>query len=428
MANKNKDINKKIVPIKGMHCRSCEILLEEEIGKIPGVSNVHVSEKKGVAEIRCSRDIADSKIEEAVKNAGYETGVEETKWFSTKTSDYKDLIKAAGFILVLYLAFDKLGLLNLSFTKSADYSSLPVVFLVGITAGLSTCMALVGGIVMAVSARFAEKNASLAPLQKFKPHIYFNLGRVVFFLLFGGLLGLVGSAVQFSTATLGYMTIFVGIVMLLLGLQTLEIFPLLSKFKLTLPKSLYKALGISNYQRNEYSHKGAFISGGLTFFLPCGFTQVMQLFAVSSGSVSTGALTMGIFALGTTPGLLAVGGLTSAVTGAFTKPLFKFVGLLVILFSAYNISNGINLSGLRVGNDPALAEVSAPDGSVPCVSGLDPDTAAAYASKYGEDALCDAVGDSQVVPPTNGGTGGGCSSVTGSIYSQNRHAAKFIYR
>ena len=41
----------------------------------------------------------------------------------------------------------------------------------------------------------------------------------------------------------------------------------------------------------------------------------MQLYAMSTGSPITGALTMGVFALGTAPGLLGVG-LTSIVKGS----------------------------------------------------------------------------------------------------------------
>ena len=85
--------------------------------------------------------------------------------------------------------------------------------------------------------------------------------------------------------------------------------------------------------------------GGLTFFLPCGFTQAMQLFAIASGSFWIGSLTMGVFALGTAPGLLGIGGLTSVVKGAFANVFFKFAGIIVIMLALFNISNGLNLTG-----------------------------------------------------------------------------------
>lgn len=86
--------------------------------------------------------------------------------------------------------------------------------------------------------------------------------------------------------------------------------------------------------------------GGATFFLPCGFTQAMQLFAISTGSPMTGALIMGAFAIGTAPGLLGIGGLTSVVKGAFAQKFFRIVGVTVVAMSFLNISNGYNLLGI----------------------------------------------------------------------------------
>jgi len=56
---------------------------------------------------------------------------------------------------------------------------------------------------------------------------------------------------------------------------------------------------------------------------------------------------MGLFALGTVPGLLAVGGLTSAVKGAFARKFFKFAGLVILIFAMFNITNGFNLTGFN---------------------------------------------------------------------------------
>jgi len=355
---------RKIVPIKGMHCRSCEILIEEELLKVDGIHKVNVSEKKGIAEIFYEGDVLDTHIENAVCSCGYSIGKDNKGWISKNPRDYDDLIKAAIALVVVYFIAKGLGLFNIAFGSSNNLASLPVVLLVGLTAGLSTCMALVGGLVLGVSARFSEKHPNATPAEKFKPHIFFNLGRIFFFLIFGGIIGYFGSFLQLGPSSIGFLTILVGIVMLLLGLQTIAIFPKLEKIRFTLPKALYKLVGIDNQKENEYSNKSSFILGGLTFFLPCGFTQAMQLYAISSGSPVTGALTMGVFALGTAPGLLGVGGLTSVIKGAFAKPFFKFVGLMVIALSLFNISNGLNLTGLSLPTFGGLTTASANSDSV----------------------------------------------------------------
>ena len=107
-----------------------------------------------------------------------------------------------------------------------------------------------------------------------------------------------------------------------------------------------RILGIGGQQK-EYSHKNSLILGASTFFLPCGFTQAMQVIAISTGSFLYGGLVMGLFALGTVPGLLGVGGLTSVAKGALARKFFKFAGLVVLLFAIFNLSNGLNLTGFN---------------------------------------------------------------------------------
>jgi len=342
--------NKKVIPIQGMHCRSCEILIEEELLKIKNIKKVNVSEKSGTAEIYYDNEFPDKNIENAVTSCGYKIGDNSQKtleWISTKESDYEGLLTSIFLILIAYIGAKNFGLFDMAFNSSSNLSSAPVVFLVGITAGLSTCMALVGGLVLGVTARYNEKNPNASVLQKFRPHIMFNLGRIISFFVLGGVIGYFGSLLTLSTATIGYLIIAISLVMLVLGLQTLGIFPILEKIKLTLPKSLYKVLGIETQKQNEYSNRGALILGGLTFFLPCGFTQAMQLFAISSGSMVTGAVTMGLFALGTSIGLLSIGGITAVIKGSITKPFFKFVGLLVIAMAVFNIINALNLVDIQ---------------------------------------------------------------------------------
>jgi len=96
-------------------------------------------------------------------------------------------------------------------------------------------------------------------------------------------------------------------------------------------------------ENKEYSHKSALVAGAMTFFLPCGFTQAMQLYAVSTGSITKGALIMMLFALGTAPGLLGVGGLSSVFKGQKAKLFFMASGIAVIILGIFNISNASKL-------------------------------------------------------------------------------------
>ncbi len=342
-------MNKATINIKGMHCRSCEILVEDELLKVKGIEKAQVSEKEGVACVYYQGILDHGEVKKAVRKAGYEIGMKDRlPLFSKRIRDYQELGYAFLVLVLLYLIGNELGLFGLAMKTGGSYGSLPVVFLVGLTAGISTCMALVGGLVLAVSARFSETYTDASPVEKFRPHLLFNAGRIVSFFALGGVMGYAGSLFSLSSTTLGILTILVGAVMLVLGLQLTDIFPRLKGFQITLPKSIANMFGIRDQAQQEYSDKNAFMMGALTFFLPCGFTQAMQLFAISSGSPVTGALTMGVFALGTAPGLLGIGGLTSLIKGAFAKPFFKFAGLVVVALAFFNISNGMNLSGINV--------------------------------------------------------------------------------
>ncbi len=344
------------IPVSGMHCRSCEILVEDSLSEIKNVEKSTVDHKQGTVEIQYDEKKPNvNEIEKAIKSAGYAIGENDKKTFLSKNhEDYKDLGIAVLFLIGLYIIAKNLGFTNLSFAGASNPSGLGVVFLVGLTAGLSTCMALVGGFILGISARHAEKHPNATPMQKFRPHLFFNLGRIGGYALLGGILGAIGSAVQFSAGTLGVMTLGVGLVMLGLGIKLIGIFPRMEDGGLTLPKGISRALGIKNNNK-EYNHGGAMITGALTFFLPCGFTQAMQLYAVSTGSFLQGALIMGMFALGTAPGLLSIGGLTSAVKGVFAKRFFKFAGVLVISLAFFNITNGYNLIGWQI---PAISHQS----------------------------------------------------------------------
>jgi len=354
-------IEKKIVPIRGMHCRSCEILIEEKLKEIPGLKNISVDFKKQRAEFFLNHPATINQVTEAISSAGYSVGVEEKNWISSDPVEYKELGIALVILIVLYIVVKSFGLTNISAGIKGSPSSLLVVLLVGLTAGVSTCMALVGGLILGISARHSEKHPEATPLQKFRPHLFFNLGRISSYALLGGVIGLIGKAFQLSNSVLGLLIIGVGFVMLVLGLQLTGLFPKISSGSFTLPTSLSKLLGLKKHHEKEYSHWNSIITGALTFFMPCGFTQAMQLYAMSTGNFWSGAAIMGVFALGTAPGLLGIGGITSVIRGGFAKKFFKFAGLLVIFLSLVNISNGFNLTGWKgisiggKGSSPATA-------------------------------------------------------------------------
>ena len=338
----------KTVPIKGMHCASCELLIAEELESIPGVVSAQASLKYNSATIMSAEQVSDKDIESAVQAAGYEVGYESEQrpFFSHNERVWKDFAIGIIVVLGLYVLFQVFGIEKLTASTTTSSSTGTMALLVGLTAGFSTCMALIGGLVISVASKYAENHPTETALQKFRPHLFFNAGRIVSFIAFGAIIGAIGSAFALKGSLLGFLTIAVGVVMLILGLQLTEIFPRITR-GLTLPSGLAKRLGINTRKEREYSHKNAFLMGAATFFLPCGFTQAMQLLAVSTGNPLQASVIMGAFAIGTTPGLLTLGGLTSVVKGAFAQRFFRIVGVIVVAMALINFTNGYTLAGLN---------------------------------------------------------------------------------
>ncbi len=331
--------------IAGMHCKSCEILVAQHLRKIPGVDGVRVNYSTGIATIEHRGLVPDrAVIAAAIRNAGYTLGTKGSRpFFSRDSSEWFEVLFAACIVFVLFLFSKLFGVFDLV-SKAGTGTGPATALLVGLTAGVSSCMALVGGLILGISARHAELHPEASTAQKFRPHLFFNFGRLISFAVLGGLIGSVGAIARPSGGFLGALIIIAGIVMFMLGIKLLEIFPRASS-GLTLPSGIARVLGMDRETR-EYSHRGAIITGALTFFMPCGFTQAMQIYAVSTGSFVQGSIVMTLFALGTMPGLLGVGALSSAVRGAGARLFFKCAGIVVVVLGLWNISNGWNLTGI----------------------------------------------------------------------------------
>jgi len=249
----------------------------------------------------------------------------------------------AALILMVFYILQKTGFTSLVSVNSQ--SALPAFFLFGLLAGVSSCAALVGGIVLSMSKQWmSQYNEGDSFEKKAEPHILFNIGRVAGYALFGAVLGYIGNFFRLSPSFSAMLVIGVSAVMILLGLQMLGV-KAAHKFRLRLPKSF------TNKVSDEQNFKGKtapFFMGALTFFLPCGFTITAQALALASGVPLQGALIMGLFALGTVPGLMAIGLGSVQMFGDKnkSKQFSTVAGLLVLAFSAFNINAQMTVLGL----------------------------------------------------------------------------------
>jgi sulfite exporter TauE/SafE/copper chaperone CopZ len=348
-------------PVIGMTCRSCEVRIGKHVGRIPGVERVSASAVRGQVRVESSVPVSAAAIERAINKAGYEIG--RTPWLE---SDLKVWATAgAGVLLVAVLAVmaQVTGLGDLA-SGAGDLSQggLVVALLLGLAAGVSTCMALVGGLVLGLSASFQAGRAAYgaAPLgaaAQMRPALVFVGGRIAGYAVFGAVLGAIGASVTMPPQLTAILMITVAVVMILLGTRLTGLSPRIAGWSPTLPMGLGSRLGLGGGTAGAYSHRRAATLGAASFFLPCGFTQAIQIYALSTGSPLFAAALLGTFAIGTAPGLLAIAGLPVVVPSRAKPTLLRLVGVVVLGFAVMNGSAGIRLSGFSL--DSLVGIVSA---------------------------------------------------------------------
>jgi sulfite exporter TauE/SafE len=310
-------------------------MIEDVLGEQDFIKSSEVNLKRETVTILTESEHSPEEIAqqltEKVKANGYSISVEkEVRLKKSNDVIWKALPIGLAF-LVLFFILQKSGVLNLGLGGATT----PVTsFIIGLIASVSTCLAIVGGLVLSLSAKVSQDNVNDK-----KNFVLFHIGRLVSFALLGGVLGAVGNAIGINFTFTAILGLAASIVMLLLGLNLIGVF---SKNKITLPS------GIFNFFRKiEHKTFTPLAIGFGTFFLPCGFTQSMQVVALSSGSFIAGLLIMLAFALGTLPMLALLSFGSASFAHSKHSPLFfKSAGVIVVGLGAFSLLAG--LAGLGI--------------------------------------------------------------------------------
>jgi copper chaperone len=61
-----------VLKVKGMSCQHCVMSVTKALGQLEGIKNVQVDLAKGQVRFDNSKEIASSRIEKAISDAGYE--------------------------------------------------------------------------------------------------------------------------------------------------------------------------------------------------------------------------------------------------------------------------------------------------------------------------------------------------------------------
>jgi len=333
-----------IYKVQGMRCASCEILIEKKLLQLPNIKSVDASTSNSqvVVEYEGDRPNPD-RLSKIFKEENYifsdvnkKIDSQQIRGDEKKSNATLVAFDIAIFIIIAFLFLNKIGIADFLSLNSA--SSLLAFFGFGLLAGLSSCAALVGGIVLSMSKQWqALYSNETSTSKKLQPHLMFNAGRVVSYAVFGGVLGLIGSRLQISPQFTAFLIVAISLLMIAFAFQMLGV-KAFRKFQIAAPKSATRYIANENNFQGKYM---PFIMGALTFFLPCGFTITAQGLALLSGNVLQGSLIMLAFALGTAPILLFIG-LSSVKFSAkphLAERFSKVAGFLVLFFALFNISN-----------------------------------------------------------------------------------------
>jgi sulfite exporter TauE/SafE len=213
------------------------------------------------------------------------------------------------------------------------------IFLTGLTTGGLTCLAIQGGLLTSV---MAQQEKQITKSNKFIPVASFLTGKLLIHILLGFLLGALGQSLTLSPITRGWIQIAIGLYLLGIAGNLLDLHPFFRYFVIKPPKFLAR---LAKNESHSQSLFAPFLLGLSTVFLPCAVTQATEVIAIGTGNPLYGAAVMFAFVLGTSPTFLLFGFLLNSGAKAFQKYFPKIAAIALTGMSLYSINNGIGLTG-----------------------------------------------------------------------------------
>lgn len=325
--------------VLGMTCSSCSKKITKVLKKFKNVKKVEVNIREKTALITHNGKLDFDGIKNSIEDAGYKYGGK----YNEKKVPIKEIIPY--FIAIAFFYFGSqliFGVNVLNFIPTVDDSlSLLMIFFVGLLTSVH-CIGMCGSINLATVLKGETTN--------FKRPLFYNLGRVVSYTAIGGLAGLLGSAFSFSDTLQSTIIIIAGTFMLIMGLSMIGWLP--KKLYFLIPKMPIK------FKSTLAKDKGPFYVGLLNGFMPCGPLQAMQLYALSTGSIALGALSMFLFSIGTFPLMFGFGLIFIKLRGKYHYTISKISAVLILLLAIFMINRGFNLSGIDLGRNIRLQQYS----------------------------------------------------------------------
>lgn len=339
-------MQKKIIYVKGMQCVSCEQLINNALNELDGVTATSDFVKGQVNITYDESKVSIKAINNAIENEGFKVDSRVIKNEKTNTTKenkididtmlkYFVILVGVNYIVSMLTGINIIGSIFSIFNSLVsnipvidENTSLLFLFVIGLLTSFH-CVAMCGGI--NVSQCLAFKGES-----KSSPNLMYNLGRVTSYTVLGGFVGLIGSVFTLSISAQAVLYVIVGCFMVLMGLN-LYGFNIARKFLPKMPKKF------RNINKNG---NAPFVVGLLNGFMPCGPLQSMQLYALSTGSFTKGALSMFFFSVGTVPLMYIFGKIGEFKNPKLAKNFMKVSAILVLILGIMMANRGFALLGI----------------------------------------------------------------------------------
>ena len=202
--------------------------------------------------------------------------------------------------------------------------------------GSTHCLGMCGPIALAIPLSSSQR------LKIVLQAIQYNFGRIITYVLLGGVFGLLGLGVVLGGFQKSF-SVIIGITLLITAFfsATLE-YKLVNKSPLKHFFGYVKKNISRQLQKNTFGSK--MLLGVFNGFLPCGLVYLAIAGAVTTGSVLNGMLFMFLFGLGTLPMMLGVMLLGTVIKPSFKNFLRKIAPVIMVVFAIILIARGLNVN------------------------------------------------------------------------------------
>ncbi len=323
------DLRTETILVKGMFCTNCEKRVRDALLSLPGVQSAAASfTEETVTVIYDGKQVSSRLLKQEIEKLGYES--------VSDSSRYIQIVSILIILLALYVIASHLGwtrVFNI-FPNIEVSLDLGMLFVIGLLTSVH-CIAMCSGINLTQSTMAAKGGTGVV-----RSNLAYNIGRVISYTVIGGIVGGIGSVVSFSGPLRGAVTVIVGVFMIIMALSMLGVFRPFRKLPLHLPAGLYRKLS------GSAAGKSSFVIGLLNGLMPCGPLQSMQIYALSTGSMLRGALSMLLFSLGTVPLMLGLGVFSGRLNKKSAGTMLTVSAILVFVMGIHMTENGLVLSGI----------------------------------------------------------------------------------